>query len=59
MIETYPRRLEEEVVEQRLGEFGLGERNERGNKWVEWYESKEQVDMNTWFKNHVRHRYTW
>ena len=42
-----------------VGEFGLGMRNERGDKWVEWCESWEQVITNTWFKHHARHLYTW
>ena len=42
-----------------VGEFGLGERNERGDRWMEWCESWDQVIMNTWFKHHARHLYTW
>ena len=30
-----------------VGAFGLGDRNERGEKWVEWCESWEQIIMNT------------
>ena len=42
-----------------VGDFGLGERNERGDKWVEWCESWEQVITNTWFRHHNRFLYTW
>ena len=42
-----------------VGNFGLGERNERGDKWVEWCESWDQVIMNTFFRHHPRHLYTW
>ena len=42
-----------------VGNFGLGERNERGDKWVEWCESWDQVIINTWFRSHARHLYTW
>ena len=42
-----------------VGDFGLGSRNERGDKWVEWCESWEQVITNTWFNHHARHLYTW
>ena len=42
-----------------VGDFGLGARNERGDKWVEWCESWSQIIMNTYFKHHPRHLYTW
>ena len=42
-----------------VGQFGLGVRNERGDRWVEWCESWEQVITNTWFNHHARHLYTW
>uniref|UniRef100_A0A0P4VZ55 Endonuclease/exonuclease/phosphatase domain-containing protein n=1 Tax=Scylla olivacea TaxID=85551 RepID=A0A0P4VZ55_SCYOL len=42
-----------------VGSFGLGERNERGDKWVEWCESWDQVIMNMFFRHHPRHLYTW
>ena len=35
-----------------VGDFGLGTRNERGDKWVEWCESWDQVVMKTWFRHH-------
>ena len=42
-----------------VGDFGLGRRNERGDRWVEWCTEQTQVIMNTWFRKHVRHLYTW
>ena len=42
-----------------VGDFGLGVRNERGDKWTEWCESWGQVMMNTNFMHHPRHLYTW
>ena len=36
----------------------FGERHERGDLWVEWCTSQEQVIMNTWFQHHQRHLYT-
>lgn len=42
-----------------VGEFGIGERNERGELFVEWCIKNEQVVTNTWFKNHPRRIYTW
>ena len=42
-----------------VGNYGLGQRNERGDRWVEWCESWEQIIMNTFFRHHPRHLYTW
>ena len=42
-----------------VGNYGLGQRNERGDRWVEWCESWEQIIMNTFFRHHTRHLYTW
>ena len=42
-----------------VGNYGLGQRNERGDRWVEWCESWEQIIMNTFFRHHPRYLYTW
>ena len=42
-----------------VGSFGLGDRNARGDKWVGWCESWEQIIMNTCFRYHKRHLYSW
>ena len=42
-----------------VGQHGLGERNERGDLWVDWCTTPEQVIMNTWFQHEKRHLYTW
>ena len=42
-----------------VGNYGLGQKNERGDQWVEWCESWEQIIMNTFFRHHPRHLYTW
>ena len=42
-----------------VGQHGLGERNERGDLWVDWCMTHEQVIMNTWFQHEKRHLYTW
>lgn len=42
-----------------VGPYGLGERNVRGDSWVEWCESYDQVIMNTWFQQHPRRLWTW
>ena len=46
-------------VELVVGPFGLGERNDRGDKFVEWCLEKAQVVVNTWFRHHKRHLWTW
>ena len=51
------------VGEGRLGEavgpFGLGERNERGERWANWCTERQQMVMNTWFRQHPRRLWTW
>ena len=42
-----------------VGQHGLGERNERGDLWVDWCTTHEQVIMNTWLQHEKRHLYTW
>ena len=42
-----------------VGPHGTGKRNECGEKWVQWCDSKNMVIMNTWFKEHPRRLYTW
>ncbi len=50
---------EQDPLKEVVGPHGLGERNERGDLWVEWCSANDQVIMNTWFKHHNRHLYTW
>ena len=42
-----------------VGKFGLGVRNERGEKLVEFCKRNKMVVTNTWFEQHKRRRYTW
>ena len=42
-----------------VGEHGLGARNERGNRLVEFCTEHNSVLVNIWFKNHNRRLYTW
>ena len=39
--------------------FGLGERNDRGDRLVQFCIGKKQVIANTLFQHHPRRRYTW
>ena len=42
-----------------LGPFGLGERNDRGVKWIDWCESQNQSILNTSFQQSPRRLWTW
>ena len=42
-----------------VGEFDLGNRNDRGNRLVEFCEAYNLMVANTWFNQHKRRRYTW
>ncbi len=52
-------RVGAEKEEGICGEYGLGERNERGSRLIEFCEKHKIVIANTLFKNHRRRRYTW
>ena len=42
-----------------VGSHGMGERNERGDKWIEWCKETNLVILNTWFQQHPRRLWTW
>ena len=42
-----------------VGPWGLGDRNERGERLIDWCRLNEFMVSNTWFENHPRRRYTW
>ncbi|XP_067004726.2 craniofacial development protein 2-like, partial [Anabrus simplex] len=42
-----------------VGEFGLGQRNEKGSRLVEFCTDHNLVLANTWFKHNKRRLYTW
>ncbi len=49
-----------EGQEQRaLGKYGLGTRNERGDKLIEFCKRQDLMVANTWFQQEKRRRYTW
>jgi len=42
-----------------VGNFGLGNRNECGDKLVDWCRTNNMIITNTWFDAHPRRKYTW
>src|SRR6478609_6747013 len=42
-----------------VGKFGLGKRNDRGERLIEFCKSQTLVITNTWFEQEKRTRYTW
>ena len=42
-----------------VGPFGLDERNERGDRFIEWCDDHKMVISNTWFQNRKSRLYTW
>ena len=42
-----------------FNKYGLGKRNQRGERLVNFCKENEYVITNTFFKNHNRRRYMW
>ena len=42
-----------------VGDHGLGDRNERGDMWIDWCRENKMFVANTWFENHPRRLWTW
>ena len=42
-----------------IGKFGLGKRNDRDKRLIEFCKSRNFVITNTWFEQEKRRRYTW
>ena len=48
-----------ERVDDVVGPFGLGEKNERGERLTEWAQINNFIIGNTWFEQPLRRRWTW
>jgi len=46
-------------VNDTIGRWGLGERNERGSRLIQFSEESDLTVVNTWFKLPKRRLYTW
>lgn len=46
-------------TENITGRFGLGERNERGHRLIQFCQEEECIIANTWFQQPKRRLYTW
>ena len=42
-----------------LGDYGLGKKNDRGERLIEFCKQQQMMVTNTWFKQEKRRRYTW
>ena len=52
-------KVESERAENVVGPFGMGEKNERGDRLIEFRKEHKFTIMNSWFKNHPRRCWTW
>lgn len=52
-------KIGEGAVDETVGSFGLGERNERGDRLVQFCQEEQLVITNTFFKLPPRRLYTW
>ena len=50
---------EQDPLQEIVGKHGLGEWIDRGDLWVDWCATHEQVIMYAWVQHHQRHLYTW
>ena len=45
--------------DQGLGPHGIGKRNDSGEKLIEFCQANRLNILNTWFKDHIRRKWTW
>lgn len=49
----------DERIDDVVGLHGLGKKNERGERWIEWCCAHELIIANTWFQQPARRINTW
>jgi len=52
-------KVDNRSYEDIVGPYGLGERNIRNDKLIEWCTENNQIIMNTWFQHHPRRLWNW
>ena len=48
----------DEKVENIVGSCGIRKLNDRGNRLIQWWQTKEFTITNTWYQNHTRRQWT-
>ena len=59
VIGDFNAKVGDERYEDTVRPHGLGNRNERGEKLIEWAKSHGMIIGNTWFEQHPRRLWTW
>ena len=52
-------KVRNERFDEVVGPWGFRDRNDRGERWIEWCMDNKQIIGNTWFRHHSRHMWTW
>jgi exonuclease III len=50
---------QDEYIRNVVGKYGIGRRNERGDRLIQFAVENDYTIMNTTFKHHIRRPYTW
>ena len=59
IMEDFNAKVGNELVDEVVGAHGLGQRNERGERLIDWARMHDTIIGNTWFKHHPRKLWTW
>src|SRR5215469_8219441 len=52
-------KVENKRFDKVVGTWGLGDRNDRGERWIEWCMKNKHIIGNIWFRHHPRHLWIW
>lgn len=59
IIEDFNVKINKGGFQKLFGKFGLGERNQRSERLIEFFQEHDSVVINIWFDFHQRRLYTW
>lgn len=59
ILGNFNAKLGKAMMDNVLGVYCLGVRNERSEKLIEWTQINDMLFGNAWFKQHERRLYTW